>query len=69
MPCALYQSDAEDHVEPLYDQREHEHASQCPCVPDPHPWNGKIIWVHRAWDGREITEAARALAFSYVGRN
>lgn len=44
------------HVIPLNDLREHEEAVTCPCE----PWMDGEIIIHNSWDGREITERAKA---------
>lgn len=43
-------------VIPLNDLREHEEAVTCPCE----PWMDGEIIIHNSWDGREITERAKA---------
>lgn len=44
------------HVIPLDDLREHIECVDCLCRPDLED-GGRIV-IHRAWDGREITERA-----------
>lgn len=66
---AVFKLAAEDHVSPINDLREHTKSSTCRCMPMACPWQGKVIWVHHTWDGREITEGARILANGVAGRN
>lgn len=50
------------HVAPVADERPHELTPLCDCKPilQPRPPHGLPLWVHKAFDGREICEGAIA---------
>ena len=67
MGWAVYKSAVEDNVVPEDDLREHEISCGCRCMPEPRQWHGHMVYIHRAWDGREITEQAEV--YAAAGRN
>lgn len=43
----------ETHVWPLDDERPHKPQPSCPCRPKMNEWG---VWIHDAWDRREVLE-------------
>lgn len=46
------------HVLPIDDLKEHSEESTCECCPELKMANGEMIFVHNAWDKRELREQA-----------
>lgn len=44
------------HIIPLNDLKEHEESSICECSPKLIIENGEMLFVHNAYDNREIIE-------------
>ena len=44
------------HIVPLSDLKEHIESSLCSCSPKLLIENGEMIFIHNAWDLREIIE-------------
>lgn len=47
-----------NHVIPIADEQEHRATTSCACVPF---LNGRITWIHHAYDCRELIEEAEAI--------
>ena len=44
------------HIIPINDLKEHEECSTCECSPKSIIENGEMLFVHNAYDNREIIE-------------
>jgi hypothetical protein len=55
---AVHQCDNGVHVAPDFDRQPHDLTAACPCRPARELVNHVWIYVHNAFDGREITERA-----------
>lgn len=44
------------HIMPINDLKEHEQLSTCECCPKLEIENGEMIFVHNAYDKRELFE-------------
>lgn len=44
------------HILPINDLKEHEESSTCSCNPKVLTENGEMLFIHNAWDLREIIE-------------
>jgi hypothetical protein len=53
-------SGSDVHVYPLKDLREHvTDGSGCPCAPRVEVVGSNLLYVHNAWDNREVIEQIR----------
>lgn len=61
MSWNTYVEDDGIHIVPVNDSQEHYLTVECFCEPEIRTKNGVPIFVHSAYDGREIVEQAEAI--------